>query len=48
MLIELILVMGLPADQTYSMSWQLGLASALMVRDAVSAVARESAGATLL
>jgi bacteriorhodopsin len=31
LLIELILVMGLPADQTYSMSWTLGLASALMV-----------------
>jgi len=31
LLIELILVMGLPADQTASLSWQLGLASAVMV-----------------
>jgi len=31
LLIELILVMGLPADQTKSLSWQLGLASAIMV-----------------
>jgi bacteriorhodopsin len=31
LLIELILVMGLPADQTASLSWQLGVASALMV-----------------
>jgi bacteriorhodopsin len=31
LLIELILVMGLPADKTASLSWQLGVASALMV-----------------
>jgi len=31
LLIELILVMGLSADQTRKLSWQLGLASALMV-----------------
>merc|ERR1712167_208478 len=31
LLIELILVMGLPADQTRSLSWQLGVSSALMV-----------------
>merc|ERR1712232_972713 len=31
LLIELILVMGLPADQTASLSWQLGVSSALMV-----------------
>jgi len=31
LLIELILVMGLPADQTASLSWQLGLAAAVMV-----------------
>jgi bacteriorhodopsin len=31
LLIELILVMGLPAEQTASLSWQLGLASAVMV-----------------
>ena len=31
LLIELILVMKLPADQTTSLSWKLGLASALMV-----------------
>jgi len=31
LLIELILVMGLPADQTKSLSWSLGLASAAMV-----------------
>jgi len=31
LLIELILVMGLPADQTSSMSWSLGLAAAVMV-----------------
>merc|ERR1712187_876582 len=29
--IELILVMGLPADQTRSLSWSLGVSSALMV-----------------
>jgi len=31
LLIELILVMGLPAAETASLSWQLGLSSALMV-----------------
>merc|ERR1712159_220799 len=31
LLIELILVMGLPADQTRSLSWTLGISSALMV-----------------
>merc|ERR1711976_772244 len=31
LLIELILVMGLPADQTASLSWKLGAASAVMV-----------------
>jgi len=31
LLIELILVMGLPAEQSASLSWQLGLASAVMV-----------------
>merc|ERR1711963_1083703 len=31
LLVELILVMKLPAEQTASMSWQLGIASALMV-----------------
>jgi len=31
LLIELILVMGLPSNETVSMSWKLGLASALMV-----------------
>jgi len=31
LLVELILVMKLPAEQTASMSWRLGLASALMV-----------------
>merc|ERR1712124_2901 len=31
LLIELILVMGLPADQTRSLSWSLGVSSALMV-----------------
>jgi bacteriorhodopsin len=31
LLIELILVMGLPAEQTASLSWQMGLASAVMV-----------------
>jgi len=31
LLIELILVMKLPAEQTSTMSWQLGVASALMV-----------------
>merc|ERR1712241_1437812 len=31
LLIELILVMKLPAEQTSTMSWQLGIASALMV-----------------
>jgi len=31
LLIELILVMGLPTDQTRSLSWTLGLSSALMV-----------------
>jgi len=31
LLLELILVMGLPADQTRSLSWTLGLSSALMV-----------------
>merc|ERR1719316_2682861 len=31
LLIELILVMGLPADETASKAWSLGLASALMV-----------------
>jgi bacteriorhodopsin len=31
LLIELILVMGLPADETASMAWKLGLSSALMV-----------------
>jgi len=31
LLIELILVMGLPAEQTVSKSWSLGLASAIMV-----------------
>jgi len=31
LLIELILVMGLPADQTASMGWKLGVSSALMV-----------------
>merc|ERR1711988_1448162 len=31
LLIELILVMGLPADQTRSLSWSLGISSALMV-----------------
>jgi len=31
LLIELILVMGLPSSETVSMSWKLGLASALMV-----------------
>merc|ERR1711924_412674 len=31
LLIELILVMGLPADETSSMSWKLGVSSALMV-----------------
>ena len=31
LLIELILVMGLPADETVSKAWSLGLASALMV-----------------
>merc|ERR1719414_1259609 len=31
LLIELILVMKLPAEQTSAMSWQLGIASALMV-----------------
>ena len=29
--IELILVMGLPAEQTASLSWQLGTAAAVMV-----------------
>ena len=31
LLIELILVMGLPSDRTRSLSWSLGLASAVMV-----------------
>jgi len=31
LLIELILVMGLPADQTYNLAWNLGVASAVMV-----------------
>merc|ERR1712012_1083423 len=31
LLIELILVMGLPADQTRSLSWTLGVSSGLMV-----------------
>jgi len=31
LLVELILVMGLPSDQTRSLSWSLGLASAVMV-----------------
>merc|ERR1712070_753940 len=31
LLIELILVMGLPADQTASLAWKLGVSSALMV-----------------
>merc|ERR1711965_435314 len=31
LLIELILVMGLPADQTRSLSWSLGITSGLMV-----------------
>merc|ERR1711939_469351 len=31
LLIELILVMGLPADETRSMGWKLGVSSALMV-----------------
>merc|ERR1712124_243544 len=31
LLIELILVMGLPAEETASLSWQLGVSSALMV-----------------
>merc|ERR1719456_1527548 len=31
LLIELILVMGLPAEETFSKSWRLGAASALMV-----------------
>jgi len=31
LLVELILVMGLPSDQTKSLSWSLGLASAVMV-----------------
>merc|ERR1711988_1224144 len=31
LLIELILVMGLPADQTASLGWKLGVSSALMV-----------------
>merc|ERR1739845_250806 len=31
LLIELILVMGLPADETASMAWKLGVSSALMV-----------------
>jgi len=31
LLLELILVMGLPADQTRSLAWTLGLSSALMV-----------------
>merc|ERR1719267_274305 len=31
LLIELILVMGLPAEETVSKSWRLGLASAVMV-----------------
>jgi len=31
LLIELILVMGLPAEQTASLSWQLGTAAAVMV-----------------
>merc|ERR1711907_781380 len=31
LLIELILVMGLPADETRSLSWSLGISSALMV-----------------
>merc|ERR1712147_429017 len=31
LLIELILVMGLPAAETASLSWQLGVSSALMV-----------------
>merc|ERR1712193_456417 len=31
LLIELILVMGLSAEQTVSKSWQLGVASAIMV-----------------
>merc|ERR1712029_862834 len=31
LLIELILVMGLPADETASLGWKLGVSSALMV-----------------
>merc|ERR1712113_287929 len=31
LLIELILVMGLPAEETVSKSWNLGVASAIMV-----------------
>jgi len=30
LLIELILVMGLPADETASLAWKLGMSSALM------------------
>ena len=32
LLIELILVMGLPAEETASKAWSLGVASAMMVR----------------
>ena len=31
LLIELVLVMGLPEDQTSKLTWRLGAASALMV-----------------
>ena len=31
LLIELVLVMGLPAEETSKMTWRLGAASALMV-----------------
>ena len=37
LLIELILVMGLPTEETVRKSWSLGLASALMVTESARA-----------